>query len=566
MSIKKPILQPRFAVLTSGRNDTSWNLVRILRDQTEGAIFIAANNIEPPNKVGFINSLSLLKLIRKFRSQLTQSARKYVFGYPTLPSIKNTSVVCDYVGSMNSPEFVKLLENFKPDVLLISTTNKISDVVLNMARTSLNIHTGFLPYYRGIATLDWTILQRNFEYIGVTIRSVPTQLDKGVVWSFTPTPPYLYETLSQLKTRAIRYGQYALVDAALIAASGTTVELKEPNNGAHAYLEAHQPDDFKLQVSQASQSKNLNRYAARTKPGGRRMSRPVKNYFVKKLKRKELSNGWYVVNYHDICRDSEFENSSLKIPSIYTELSRFEEHLEFWKNQFQPVSINEGLKLLDKNEAKNSRYLTITFDDGLKTPACHLPALNSAGFRPCLFLSGNPLSNERPLINHTQLLAERIAPARAESVQELSESIRSIINGETTTSDLVKIVMSHYLRSEDFTNGNLDGDFDIGAHSMSHSRPTQMIDLDQADEVSESLKVVTAATGREVELYAHPFGKINDRSFATEWASQVQASHHFACAGGINMTAGVTGALSRIAIHNESVDQLRDLMLMQWTT
>jgi hypothetical protein len=200
MSIEKPVLQPRFAVLTNGRNNTSWNLVRILRDQTEGAIFIAADNIEPPNKVGFINSLSLPKLIRKFRSQLTQAVREYVFGYPTLPSIKNTSIVCDYVGSMNSPEFVKLLKNFKPDVLLISTTNKISDVVLNMARTSLNIHTGFLPYYRGIATLDWTILQRNFEYIGVTIHSVPTQLDKGVVWSFTPTPPYLYETLSQLKT------------------------------------------------------------------------------------------------------------------------------------------------------------------------------------------------------------------------------------------------------------------------------------------------------------------------------------------------------------------------------
>ena len=74
-------------------------------------------------------------------------------------------------------EFIKKLS---PDIVLISTFNKILDrKTLNLCKF-LNIHHGKLPHQKGRASINWAIVMGRKE-IYITIHEVVPKLDSGKI-------------------------------------------------------------------------------------------------------------------------------------------------------------------------------------------------------------------------------------------------------------------------------------------------------------------------------------------------------------------------------------------------
>jgi peptidoglycan/xylan/chitin deacetylase (PgdA/CDA1 family) len=555
---------PRIAVLTSGDSTLSWHLIQQLKERSTGPVFVAATEKSGPSRSKISTNSVRNRFSSAFRAPLGKLFRKYILLHPTPPEAPHVGPESEYTGPLNSSILAEKLSDFQPDVLLISGTNKISNEILNTAPIRLNMHAGFVPYYRGTAALEWTVLQKNYQYLGVTIHSVTEKIDGGEAWRFVPVAPYPLEPFVLYKNRLTLVGQNALIDAALQAGSGRTDNVKQGETGARSYRKSDQPVDFRQQVQANFTSGDPGRFSLTHGGDPYSGNRFVKPFVRKKLRRQVLANGWYIVNYHDICADAEFENATNRVPSIFTERSTFLNHLEYWREHFQPVSIYEGIELLERGEATTKKYLTITFDDGLKNTTSCLEPLNTAGFRPTLFLSGDPLTNNRPLANHAGIIGLRLSARLAFTNQEIIDGVNKMANGEAISPELATSIMGEYITQLDFDSNMLPGEFDVGAHSMTHTRPAGSIDPRQANEVSESISVVSQATKIDIDLYAHPFGKMKDRSIDSDWAAEQQSLHHFACAGGINVSQNQSGALNRIAIQNESMDELNTMMLMQW--
>lgn len=98
-------------------------------------------------------------------------------------SVKKRGIPVIKIKDINSPETLRLFRLMKPD-LLISYFNQIlkKDVLSVPVLGSINIHPGFLPQYRGVASSFWA-MKNNHPYGGVTLHYMKEKLDEGDIIS-----------------------------------------------------------------------------------------------------------------------------------------------------------------------------------------------------------------------------------------------------------------------------------------------------------------------------------------------------------------------------------------------
>ena len=77
-------------------------------------------------------------------------------------------------------QIFNFIKNLKPDVVLISTFNKIFEKKILKLSNFINIHHGRLPEQKGRASINWAILMgRNSIYL--TIHQIVPKLDTGKI-------------------------------------------------------------------------------------------------------------------------------------------------------------------------------------------------------------------------------------------------------------------------------------------------------------------------------------------------------------------------------------------------
>lgn len=86
--------------------------------------------------------------------------------------------------NINSDESIKLLEDLKPDFLIVVAFGQIlRKKVLDIPKIDcLNVHASLLPKYRGAAPINWSIINGE-EETGVTIMRIEEGLDTGAMIS-----------------------------------------------------------------------------------------------------------------------------------------------------------------------------------------------------------------------------------------------------------------------------------------------------------------------------------------------------------------------------------------------
>jgi methionyl-tRNA formyltransferase len=91
-----------------------------------------------------------------------------------------TEVIC--APATNSPETIDALRRLNCDLLLLGQCGILRDDVLAIPRIgTLNAHPGILPYYRGLDSSKWAVLQNDWDKIGVTAHWVDEGVDTGPI-------------------------------------------------------------------------------------------------------------------------------------------------------------------------------------------------------------------------------------------------------------------------------------------------------------------------------------------------------------------------------------------------
>ena len=89
--------------------------------------------------------------------------------------------------SINDPYYVSLIQEQKPDIIIVMGTCLIGKEIIESAKHVINLHTGLSPYYRGGATNAWPIDEEDSNMFGVTVHEMSLGIDSGNI-IFTNQP------------------------------------------------------------------------------------------------------------------------------------------------------------------------------------------------------------------------------------------------------------------------------------------------------------------------------------------------------------------------------------------
>ena len=89
--------------------------------------------------------------------------------------------------SINDPYYVSLIQELKPDIIIVMGTCLIGKKIIESAKNVINLHTGLSPYYRGGHTNLWPIVKESPNMFGVTVHEMSLGIDSGNI-IFTNQP------------------------------------------------------------------------------------------------------------------------------------------------------------------------------------------------------------------------------------------------------------------------------------------------------------------------------------------------------------------------------------------
>lgn len=82
---------------------------------------------------------------------------------------------------VNEDRIYEMISAIRPDIIVILGGYIVAERLLKAARVCVNMHSGFVPYYRGVNGLENAILNNDFEHLGITIHYAVPEVDAGGV-------------------------------------------------------------------------------------------------------------------------------------------------------------------------------------------------------------------------------------------------------------------------------------------------------------------------------------------------------------------------------------------------
>ncbi len=85
--------------------------------------------------------------------------------------------------SINSAEVVSLVQQLKPDLVVVSGTSLLGSSLLTSLGSTpvINIHCGITPRYRGSHGAFWAVVNGDWENVGTTIHFIDPGVDTGAI-------------------------------------------------------------------------------------------------------------------------------------------------------------------------------------------------------------------------------------------------------------------------------------------------------------------------------------------------------------------------------------------------
>jgi len=109
--------------------------------------------------------------------------------------------------SVNSPESLQLIREFKPEAIVVASYGEIlsKDLLQIPQRGAINLHASLLPKYRGAAPINWAIIRGETE-TGITTFLMDEGLDTGETLVQRRVPIEDDDTAGSLKAKLAQVG------------------------------------------------------------------------------------------------------------------------------------------------------------------------------------------------------------------------------------------------------------------------------------------------------------------------------------------------------------------------
>ena len=105
------------------------------------------------------------------------------------------------VNDINSDKSIKMLTKIKPDLLINAGAGIYKQTIVKTVSIGiLNAHMGFLPYFRGMNVLEWSIFHD--RKIGVTVHFIDKGIDTGDILMFKEIPIESGDTIEDLRDKS----------------------------------------------------------------------------------------------------------------------------------------------------------------------------------------------------------------------------------------------------------------------------------------------------------------------------------------------------------------------------
>jgi peptidoglycan/xylan/chitin deacetylase (PgdA/CDA1 family) len=217
-------------------------------------------------------------------------------------------------------------------------------------------------------------------------------------------------------------------------------------------------------------------------------------------------------------------------------------------------------------EVCDSPIVAITFDDGLKGAYFAVNELVDFNLTPTFFLCGNPILNNRPVLVHKQYLIQKYLCNSGANHQDLDfEFDEMLANGFVDVEAFTNFVRGNYLDLGDVKKlVRNNEDLMVGSHTLDHSSLQDDSIESQRDKIVNNHLNLKEHFGNSLRYFSYPFGKLDRRSFISEYLAHEIADNVFECNGGINLNPDLPGGLARIGIGDHKVDELRRILSIQW--
>ncbi len=150
---------------------------------------------------------------------------------------KGTQYLNIKCGDINNPELREFLKSVKPDIIAVLGSSVIKPEMISLPSAAMiNIHSGLSPYYRGTWSYGWPLVNREPEYIGVTVHHVNAGIDTGDI--IYQTRPLLKkdDDLNSIFLKVIAEGIELMVKAIEeISNKGHIMSHQQPRNIGRFY-------------------------------------------------------------------------------------------------------------------------------------------------------------------------------------------------------------------------------------------------------------------------------------------------------------------------------------------
>jgi len=595
----------KVVLVTTSSDESTWEIIRALENSSRVSLLVIEQKLSLIRRT--VTRISLVSI------RFSIFFRKTVFREIHPPTIAPTigSYSC-FAKNLDQPEVLKKILDYRPNIIIGSRIDLLPKSIVSLNILFLDYCPGISPFYCGPHSLQKIIQDKNYNYLYASIYGYESdKLSRSIVTA-QYLCPYYREPLRLYKRRLDLIGAKLLIDAVTNWPSiSSTIEMFREET---PWFECSNSGfDSNLIDGPGFRSRDLQRYSLYQTYGSSLarlpdiVSRLPTTYFTsslresginsavsrvsdttirqirkvaalcihKQIDRNNMCNGFYVLNYHQICPDTEALHLYGKgRHNIYTSESNFLSHLEFFKNNFRCVPLDEGIELWRSGAARRERIASITFDDGLKGPVRWLDEMNNVNLKPSLFLCGNPIIRNRPLGIHKSLLTHQYMANNSEYVETIDDMFTAMVaNGFSDDNHFSSFISGCYLCEEDVHRLLRENQIGLlGSHTWSHPwlfhDNSDLASIENFEyqfcEIVECHNSMRKLFGTHLQLFSYPFGKLDYQSFVSELLAHRTCSNVFQCNGGININPSSTGSILRISVKEFGSEDLEQLLTTQW--
>jgi methionyl-tRNA formyltransferase len=102
--------------------------------------------------------------------------------------------------NLNNDKVHNLLDEHKPDCIAFTGGGLLrKGIIERSGKGVINCHMGILPFYRGMDVVQWPILNKDFDNIGMTTHIIDRGVDTGDILEVVKIDPSNYPDLKSLR-------------------------------------------------------------------------------------------------------------------------------------------------------------------------------------------------------------------------------------------------------------------------------------------------------------------------------------------------------------------------------